>query len=221
MTRCELIQTPKGLGLFLDASNPCEKPLIVDFCSGKLNFRQQKATTKNEAIAKAVGLKKGISCTIIDTTAGLGQDAFILASLGAELILLERSAIVAALLKDGLERLPNLEIRSKMHLIEIDACDYLSRLEPAQYPDVIYCDPMFPQRQKSALVKKEMQYLQAILDKEPTQSALDTEKLLALAIQSAKKRVVVKRPRLAPCLIGPKPNFNYLSKNNRFDIYLK
>lgn len=220
MTRYELIQTPKGLGLSLE-SDTSQKPLIVDFSSPKLNFRQQKATTKNEAIAKAVGLKKGTSCTIIDTTAGFGQDAFILASLGAELILLERSAIVAALLRDGLERLSNLELRLRMQLIEIDACDYLGTLAPSEYPDVIYCDPMFPQRQKSALVKKEMQCLQAILDKEPIQSALDTEKLLALAIEKAKKRVVVKRPRLAPCLIGPKPNFNYLSKNNRFDIYLK
>lgn len=221
MRRYELIHTPKGLGLYLESSDTSQKPLIVDFSSGKLNFRKQKATTKNEAIAKAVGLKKGTPCTIIDATAGLGQDAFILASLGAELILLERSAIVAALLRDGLDRLPHLDIRSRMHLIEINACTYLGTLPPSDYPDVIYCDPMFPQRQKSALVKKEMQYLQAILDKEPIQSAFDTEQLLALAIEKAKKRVVVKRPRLAPCLIGPKPNFNYLSKNNRFDIYLK
>ncbi len=221
MRRYELIHTPKGLGLYLESSDTSQKPLIVDFSSGKLNFRKQKATTKNEAIAKAVGLKKGTPCTIIDATAGLGQDAFILASLGAELILLERSAIVAALLRDGLDRLPHLDIRSRMHLIEIDACTYLGTLPPSDYPDVIYCDPMFPQRQKSALVKKEMQYLQAILDKEPIQSVFDTEQLLALAIEKAKKRVVVKRPRLAPCLIGPKPNFNYLSKNNRFDIYLK
>lgn len=221
MIHYDLIPTPKGLGLCLKSVITQQKPLIVDFSNGKLNFRQQQATTKNEAVAKAVGLKKGITCTVIDTTAGLGQDAFILASLGAELVLLERSPVIAALLRDGLERLSNLDIRARMHLIEIDACDYLSTLNPAHYPDVIYCDPMFPQRQKSALVKKEMQYLQAVLDKETAQRASDSEKLLAIALQRAKKRVVVKRPRLAPCLIGPKPNFNYLSKNNRFDIYLK
>lgn len=217
----ELIRTPQGLGLSLKSQTMRQKPLIIDFSNGKLNFRQQQATTKNEAIAKAVGLKKGMPCTLIDTTAGLGQDAFILASLGAELTLLERSPIIAALLRDGLERLSNLSIRARMHLIEIDACDYLATLHPAHYPDIIYCDPMFPPRQKSALVKKEMQYLQRLLDKESTPNPSDSTKLLALALQTAKKRVVVKRPRLAPCLVGPKPNFNYLSKNNRFDIYLK
>jgi 16S rRNA (guanine1516-N2)-methyltransferase len=192
--------------------------LEVDFSSKALRFRQQAATTRNEAIAKAVGLKKNKACKIIDTTAGLGTDAFILASLGADVILLERSNTIATLLRKGLERLDQTEIRSRMQLIETEACDYLSGLTLNKYPDVIYCDPMFPERQKSALVKKEMRYLQTILSQETF--VYNEEALLKVALEKAKTRVVVKRPRLAPCLAGPKPSFSQPYKSNRFDIYL-
>src|SRR5579871_1162725 len=106
--------------------HPSVQPVLeVDFANKSLRFRQQAATTQNEAIAKAVGLKKNKACKIIDTTAGLGTDAFILASLGAEVILLERSNTVAHLLRKGLERLDQTEIRARMQLVEIEACDYL------------------------------------------------------------------------------------------------
>lgn len=198
----------------------CMLPLLqINFSNKQLRFRQHKATTRNEAIAKAVGLKKDHPCTIIDSTTGLGTDAFILASLGAKLTLLERSPIVAQLLREGLDHIEDASIRNRMQLIEIEACEYLAKLDPHQYPDIIYCDPMFPKRQKSALVKKEMQYLQNILNQEGT-FMYNEEQLLAMALTKAKKRVVVKRPRLAPPLPGPRPSFSQSSKNNRFDIYL-
>lgn len=192
----------------------------VDFSSKKCLFRQRAATTLNEAIAKAVGLKKNKVWTVIDATAGLGQDAFILASLGAQVLLLERSPVIAALLREGLETIVDPILRERMHLIEIDACDYLATLEEASYPDVIYCDPMFPKRQKSALVKKEMQFLQSVLESESEVSQAEGATLLAIALQCAKNRVVVKRPRVAPALQGRQPDFSHQSKNNRFDIYL-
>lgn len=191
-------------------------PFSIDFNSQKNRQRQQCATTKNEGIAKAVGLKKNTPCTIIDATAGFGTDAFILASLGAQLTLLERSAHVFALLEDALARQqdPNIQIR----LIHIDACDYLQTLPLTESPDVIYCDPMFPTRKKSALVKKQMQYLQALLK---TEFAPDNNQtLLTLACQHARKRVVVKRPILAPYLSSATPDFSYRYKSHRFDIYL-
>ena len=194
-------------------------PLEINFSNKQLRFRQQTATTRNEAVAKAVGLKKDKVCKLIDATAGLGVDAFILASLGAKVTLLERSPTIAKLLGIGLESIDNPLIRARMHLIEIEACDYLSTLTPEAYPDVIYCDPMFPKREKSALVKKEMQYLQTLLAQEAI-SLYNEEQLLALALKIAKTRVVVKRPRLAACLPGPKPSFSQSYKSNRFDIYL-
>lgn len=194
-------------------------PVAIDFSNKQLRFRLQKATTCNEAVAKAVGLKKNQPCKVIDATAGLGKDAFILASLGADLILLERSAQVAALLREGLAKLEDDVLRNKMHLVETEACEYLAQVNPLDYPDVIYCDPMFPKRQKSALVKKEMQYLQAILSQE-SPLLYNEEALLKLALSKAKKRVVVKRPRTGPYIAGLKPSFSQLSKSNRFDIYL-
>ena len=41
---------------------------------------------------------------MLDATAGLGRDAFVLASLGCQVTLIERVPAVAALLENGIER---------------------------------------------------------------------------------------------------------------------
>src|SRR5690606_5526316 len=105
---------------------------------------------------------------ILDATAGWGRDSFILASLGFEVTMIERSPIVAVLLKDALKRAANNEACKRMHLIQDDAVHYLQPLAEKNRPDVIYLDPMFPARKKSALVKKEMALLQTLLDEPNT-----------------------------------------------------
>jgi 16S rRNA (guanine1516-N2)-methyltransferase len=96
-----------------------------------------------------------------------------------------------------------------------DAINYLKNMTKDRYPDVIYLDPMFPERKKSALVKKDMQILQRLLGKEEKDAAL-----LETALNCARERVVVKRPINAPCLTGAKPATSILSKKTRYDIYL-
>ena len=81
--------------------------------------------------------------------------------------------------------------------------------------DVVYLDPMFPERRKSAQVKKELQMLQMLATCEPS-----PEHLLTAALATAAKRVVVKRPRRAPCFTTRSPSHSLSGKTIRFDVYI-
>jgi len=203
--------------LLKNQQNLKQGAIYVDFISGKTRHRRLYGGGKNQPLAKAVGIKKDYRPTIIDATAGLGQDSFVLATLGCQVTLLERSPIIAALLYDGLQRAKQVdeitEIIQQLNLIHINSNNYLENL--MTYPDTIYLDPMYPHRQKSALVKKEMRILRDIVgDNE------DDEKLLNVALFRANKRVVVKRPKYADILGDIKPDFQIKSEKTRFDVYL-
>ena len=194
-------------------------PLSIYFLSGKMTYRRQHASLRRETLARAMGLKNKATTTIVDATAGLGRDSFILACLGFEITLLERSAIVHALLADGIERASQDEqtaiIAKRLNLIHTDAILWLQQLQPQDRPNIIYLDPMFPERNKSALVKKEMRMFHEIIGED-----LDADALLTSAMACATQRVVVKRPRLAPHLAGLKPSYSMEGSSSRFDIYL-
>ena len=81
--------------------------------------------------------------------------------------------------------------------------------------DVVYLDPMFPHRKKSALVKKEMRVFQQLLGSDD-----DADSLLAPARELAGKRVVVKRPAYAEPLADVPPAMAITSKKHRFDVYI-
>lgn len=202
--RIELQQNSKG----------APGPIFVDFLAGKNVYRSQLQNLKNELIARAIHIKGQPKLRIIDATAGLGQDAFIMASLGHDVKMIERSPIVATLLADGLKRLQAQRPHLLLSLITQDALSYLTSLSPCDYPDVVYLDPMFPERTKSALVKKEMRILQQLVGQD-----LDASPLLSTARQIARYKVVVKRPRLAPFLGNTEPSFCLQGKVGRFDIY--
>jgi 16S rRNA (guanine1516-N2)-methyltransferase len=102
-----------------------------------------------------------------------------------------------------------------MQLVHADSKIYFQQPAEADRPDVVYLDPMYPHRSKSALVKKEMRYARAIVGDDEEAPAL-----LATALKTAKERVVVKRPRSAKPLAGPKPTVAIESKNTRYDIYV-
>ncbi|MEH6712051.1 MAG: class I SAM-dependent methyltransferase [Paraglaciecola polaris] len=191
----------------------------VDFASDALTFRRLHGGGKKEAVAKAVGLKGQTAWRVLDATAGLGRDAFILASLGCTVDMIERSPVVAALLADGLSRAQYSEelaswLPKRMHLHHGIAIDLMANW-PDTAPDVVYLDPMFPHRKKSAAVKKEMRLFQQLLGPDE-----DADALLAPALALAKKRVVVKRPAGAPFLAERKPHIEMQGKANRFDVYL-
>ena len=157
--------------------------VYVDFVAGAVAHRRKFGGGRGQAIAKAVGLKSGETPRVVDATAGLGRDAFVLASLGCRVTLLERSPVVAALLADGLARAAlDAEIGSwvgeRLHLIPGPALENLQTLDFT--PDVVYLDPMFPHKQKSALVKKEMRVFQSLVGPD-----LDADALLPAALAVA------------------------------------
>lgn len=195
-------------------------PLFVDFTHGRAAHRRRFGGGRNQPLARAVGLKDKTELTVIDATAGLGQDAFVLASLGCTVSLLERSPIIAALLQDGLLRAGRDAqigswVQKRLYFLQGDSRDYLAALPNPQRPDVVYLDPMYPHRRKSALVKKEMRMLRALVGHDE-----DAPQLLVAALACARWRVVVKRPLRAPVLSGTLPTFQISTPNTRFDVYL-
>ncbi len=194
-------------------------PVYVDFIEGAMGHRRRFGGGRGQLVAKAVGVKKDKIPTVIDATAGLGRDAFVLAKLGCQVQMIERSPVVAELLSDGMRRAEKddevREIVARMSLVVADACRYLAELGEAERPDVVYVDPMHPERTKAAMVKKEMQLFRALVGADE-----DDATLLQAALNAARKRVVVKRPRKSEAIPGPKPSLVYEGKSTRFDVYL-
>ncbi|WP_062267586.1 class I SAM-dependent methyltransferase [Endozoicomonas arenosclerae] len=196
-----------------------EKPIHVDFVGGKAGHRRKFGGGKGQNIAKAVGLNKGAKPSVLDATGGLGRDAFVLASLGCQVTVIERSPVIAALLEDGIKRAmedPEVSgIAARMRLIKKDSRQAMQDRQAAgEQFDVVYLDPMFPHKEKSAEVKKEMKVFQALLSGDP-----DADELLEPALQLATYRVVIKRPRLSPELGNISPTYKLEGKACRYDIH--
>ena len=194
-------------------------PVRADFIGGAVAHRRLYGGGSGQMIAKAVGIQPGIRPSVLDATAGLGRDAFVLAMLGCTVSLIERQPLVCALLEDALQRAQTVAelapIVARMHLLSGDAIDVMG-LWSGDAPQVIYLDPMFPERDKSALVKKEMRLFKPIVGADD-----DAPQLLAAALSLATHRVVVKRPRKAPAIAGAEPGYVLEGNSSRFDIYPK
>ena len=216
-------ENPFSDGLFLHAAadgiSLCQAGakgrVRVDFTAGAAQYRRTKGG--GELIAKAVG--HTTAAHIIDATGGLGRDAFVLAAHGLTVRVIERHPAAACLLADGLERAlqePEIQdIARRMTFHYGNAVELMRELAAQSRPDIVYLDPMYPERQKSAAVKKEMAYFHSVVG-----AAQEEAELLAAARAVAKKRVVVKRPRLGEFLNGEKPAYQYTGKSTRFDVYL-
>ena len=187
------------------------KPFYIDFLSGKQAYRHQHTHARQEHLLRAIGWQQASPPSVIDVTAGLGRDAVLMAQFGCLVTAIEQNPIVFQLLEDGLRRL-TAEHDLPITLLHGNAPDLLPTLSK---PDVVYCDPMFPARKKSALVKRELQLLQEMVT-EPQ----DNQALFDAAIASGSKRVVVKRPAHAPPFVERSPDFVYEGKSVCFEVYL-
>ena len=210
-----------GLSLF-PSNRRLHGPIRVDFMLGSNNHRRRFGGGNGQAIAKAVGVSGSFLPRVLDLTAGLGGDGFVLASLGCRVSLVERHPLICSLLRDGINRAreegesdPAIrDLMNRLDLIECDSLELLSDLPADQKPDVIYLDPMFPHRKKSAKVKKEMQAFQHIVG-----SDIDSDGLLERALEIARYRVVIKRPSVAKFLGDKKPTYSLEGKSTRFDVF--
>ena len=215
-----LLYTEKGLQIQLKHDSNDKRPvrLYVDFLSDSLSYRRQHGGGIKQALAKAVGIKSGIRPSILDATAGLGKDSFLLASFGCKVTMIERSPLLAALVRDALERGASSEelqqnVLNNLTLLQGDAATLITKHD--EQADTIYLDPMYPHSRKSALNRQEMRIIRILVGDDS-----DADKLLHTALLHAKKRVVVKRPKGAPTLTAQVPSHTITMKNSRYDVYM-
>lgn len=214
-----LVLRDTGLEL-LQPDSQAAGAIRIEFAAGAMGHRLRFGGGRGQPLARAVGMKPGFNPVIWDATAGLGRDGFVLASLGSRVTLCERSAVLAALLEDGLRRAAlNHDIgdwvSQRIALVFGEAGQRLAELSADERPDTIYLDPMYPPGKAHVLVKKEIRALQHIIG--PDQ---DSESLLHTALNTARRRVVVKRPRRAGWLSELKPSTSIESKKTRYDVYV-
>ena len=168
-----------------------------------------------ELLVRAAKVKGALSPVAVDATAGLGEDSLLLAAAGFSVTLCERDPAICALLEDAVARAaedPRLApVVARMTLVAGDSLEALASLpEP---PDVVYLDPMFPERRKSAAVKKKFQLLHQL---EPP--CEEQEELLTAALGARPRKVVIKRPLKGPELAGAKPSYSLAGKAIRYDV---
>lgn len=206
-----------GLTLLATASD-APGGLRIDFTEPALQRRALDGLNR-QGIGKAVGLKKKPLPDILDATAGLGGDAYLLASAGCQVSLLERSVIVHALLRDALQRArllrdsrPGLAVEN----LTLSHGDFLAQSLPESSVDVVYLDPMFPADRKNARSGKGMYLLQELLGND-----CEEEQMLAKARYVARNRVVVKRGKRSTWLARIEPDISFRGSSSRFDVYLE
>lgn len=191
--------------------------LRVDFVEGSVAHRLRFGGGRGQDLAKAMGLRAGKTPTIIDATAGLGRDSFLLASLGARVILIERSEQMHELLVQGMKRAAReggqfREIIGRMTLLKGDALDLIPELPS----EAILIDPMHPERNNSALVKQNLRQVREIVGTDD-----DAADLVLLAIKHARKRVVLKWPAKADPIEGVKKcTHQIIGKTTRYDVFM-
>lgn len=206
-----LVVAADGLALHAPAAWRM-KPLVCDFLRGPVGYRLAAGRPAHTLLARALGHGTRSLC-VVDATAGLGTDGLTLAALGHRVVLLERHPLIAALLRDGLERArrgPLAAVLERVAFHETDACGWLRESEAPV--DVVCLDPMFPERTTRA--RREMQILQALVGRDD-----DAAKLLDAALQRSTRRVVVKRPRRAPPLADRSPDHVFEGRSTRLDVY--
>ncbi len=208
MTGTELKMEPEGLTL-----RSGEMAVRGDFT--KMLRRLKPQNLARELLVRAARVKDcSPEKTAVDATAGLGEDSILLAAAGWNVWMCEFDPVIAALLRDALRRadqIPELsETVSRMHLLEGDSRALLTEL-PFR-PDLIFLDPMFPERQKSGLVKKKAQLLQKL--EKPCD---DEAGLFRAAAKAGPRKIVVKRPLKGPYLAGVRPDYSIEGKTIRYD----
>ena len=225
---------PAGLSLTEDANGLCltDGKMTMRGDLSKMIPRIKRGVVGTELLVRAARLKDMSGTpTLIDATAGMGEDSLLLAAAGFNVILYEYNPVIAALLKDSLlraARIPELaNAVSRMSVAEGDSAEYMRTLRSAAHedsspssvndrlPDVIYLDPMFPESGKNALIKKKFQLLRQL-----ELPCSNEEELLEAAVAAGPHKIVIKRPIKGPYLAGRKPSYSIEGKAVRYDCLI-
>ncbi len=191
-------------------------PVRVDFSDPAMRHRRKGG--QNELLGRAVGVRASRKPVVLDATAGLGRDAFVLADLGCEVLLCEQSPILGFLLGEAVTAATidaELSVRAAAARMRVRVGD--SREVAVPQGTVIYLDPMFPERRSSAAVRKDLATLQRLHDGDGG----DAAGLLAWALAQPSPRIVVKRPPKSPPLEGMRVSHSIEGKAVRFDVLVR
>jgi 16S rRNA (guanine1516-N2)-methyltransferase len=194
-------------------------PVAVEF--GGAAMRHRRRGGHNELLGRAVGVGRKPGLRVLDATAGLGRDSFVLADLGCRVLMCEREPVLATLLRCALEAAAAADdqwlrtVVGRMSLVPGDARELDRALLAEQ--DVIYLDPMYPRQARGGAVKKEMALFRQLLRGD--RPGGDDRELLEWALSQAIARVVVKRPARGEELGGRRPSHQLLGKAVRYDVY--
>ncbi len=180
--------------------------------------RLSENNLRQEFLVKAVKSKNmGENPLVVDATAGLGEDSILLAAAGYRVIMFEYNPVICALLEDAMDRARETdelrEVINRMTLVEGDSTEKMSEIN--ERPEAVFLDPMFPERKKSALVKKKFQLLQRL-----EKPATDEVRMYDEAVRLKPKKIVIKRPLKGPVLEGTKPSYSIKGKAIRYDCIL-
>jgi len=209
-----------GLALSQEEKGLCladgELSIMVDFM--EMFPRLRTGNLQKEMLVKAARIKgQDMPQLLVDATAGFGEDSLILAAAGFQVELFEFDPVIGALLADGMKRAMEVaELKEAVGRMKLNCQDSTVGLRELDYkPDIVLLDPMFPARQKSALIKKKFQLLQRL------ESPCSTEEELLEAAKAADpKRIVIKRPLKGPFLAGQKPSYSLQGKAIRYDCFV-
>jgi 16S rRNA (guanine1516-N2)-methyltransferase len=192
-----------------------ERRIAVDFSAPALQQRVQ--TGSKDLLIRACGLHKENHRVrrVMDATAGFGNDAWVLAATGVEVIAVEQDPLVGALLRSALNRAcsQGLAASERLTLYVGDA----KELNAPAPIDVVYLDPMFSAGRRKAASSKSMSFLQDWLHDKYSEQ--DQQALFERARDVALARVVVKRSAKAEPLSSYPPTFQIKGKTHRFDVY--
>lgn len=206
-------------GLELCEAGTRGRGLCIRFDQAPGLERPSRRVTGREPIVRAMGPRKGV--TIVDATAGLARDTCLLAWLGYRVVALERSPLLAAMIRDALRRGCSraeqrlLAALRRITFIEGDSRTLLPTVVADVTPEVIYLDPMYPPKRNTAAPKKEIRLLRRLVGDDP-----DATELFLRARELPVRRVVVKRHPHAPPP-GHEPDVQFKGRTTRFDVYLR
>jgi 16S rRNA (guanine1516-N2)-methyltransferase len=213
-----------------------QRDLLVRACRVKLPEVELASNAGPKNASEVAGVAGSMNQTaseyagrpihVLDATAGLGEDSLLLAAAGFQVTMFESDPVIAALLRDAMRRAGEhpvlVEVVRRMRLVEADSMEAMrtagNQLEGINHsdgicrPDVVYLDPMFPERQKSGLIKKKFQLLQRL-----ELPCAEENEMLEAALASRPRRIVIKRPLKGPVLAGFKPTFVIKGKAIRYD----
>ncbi len=205
--------------LLKDLSEPRWRPLMVSFETSDWKLRIRRTWNSKELLRDALGAKRGEVLKIVDGTAGLGADAFMMALWGHEVLAFEKNPLLAFLLSAAIESFLNSDAEEKPHLKCVADAFACSKLEIDPLVDVLYLDPIYPEKKKVALNKKELRIVKKLVG--PAELSDDELTVLILeCLPSVRRRVVVKRPSWSPRLeFAGNAVRSVEGKSTRFDIF--